>query len=48
MSSLTYHGSASNPSILQIVCQSQLGGVITSGGGFSNLYYAPSWQVTFT
>ena len=27
-----------------IACQSQEGGVITSGGGFSTYYEAPSWQ----
>ena len=29
---------------LEIACQSQLGGVITTGGGFSVLYPRPSWQ----
>jgi tripeptidyl-peptidase-1 len=28
----------------EIACQSQLGGVITSGGGFSTYYAQPSWQ----
>eukprot|EP01038_Epipyxis_sp_PR26KG_P008124 gene8124-11002_t len=28
----------------EIVCQSQLGGVITSGGGFSTYFKQPSWQ----
>ena len=28
----------------EIACQSQLGGVITSGGGFSTHYATPSWQ----
>jgi tripeptidyl-peptidase I len=28
----------------EIACQAQLGGVITTGGGFSTLYAAPSWQ----
>jgi hypothetical protein len=27
-----------------IACQSQEGGVITSGGGFSTYFPAPSWQ----
>eukprot|EP01038_Epipyxis_sp_PR26KG_P010227 gene10227-13759_t len=30
----------------EIVCQSQLGGVITSGGGFSTYYAQPSWQTS--
>lgn len=30
----------------EIACQSQLGGVITSGGGFSTYYPAPSWQTS--
>jgi len=29
----------------EISCQSQLGGVITSGGGFSTYYPTPKWQV---
>jgi tripeptidyl-peptidase I len=29
-----------------IACQSQLGGVITSGGGFSTYYTQPSWQTS--
>ena len=29
----------------EVACQSQLGGVITSGGGFSTYYPPPSWQV---
>jgi tripeptidyl-peptidase-1 len=29
----------------EIACASNTGGVITSGGGFSNLYKIPSWQV---
>merc|ERR1711904_96851 len=28
----------------EIVCSSQTGGVITSGGGFSTKFEAPSWQ----
>lgn len=28
----------------ELACQSQLGGVITSGGGFSTYYAQPSWQ----
>jgi len=28
----------------EVVCQSQLGGAITSGGGFSAYYARPSWQ----
>lgn len=28
----------------EIACQSQLGGVITTGGGFSTYFAAPSWQ----
>jgi tripeptidyl-peptidase-1 len=28
----------------EIACQSQLGGVITTGGGFSTYYATPSWQ----
>jgi len=28
----------------ELVCQAQLGGVITSGGGFSTYYPQPSWQ----
>ncbi len=28
----------------EIVCQSQQGGVITSGGGFSTFFSRPSWQ----
>ena len=28
----------------EIACQSQLGGVITTGGGFSTYYPVPSWQ----
>lgn len=28
----------------EIACQSQLGGIITTGGGFSTYYAAPSWQ----
>ena len=28
----------------EIACQSQLGGVITSGGGFSSIMDRPSWQ----
>ena len=28
----------------EIACQSQLGGVITTGGGFSTYYAQPSWQ----
>lgn len=28
----------------EVACQSNNGGVITSGGGFSNYYSAPSWQ----
>lgn len=30
----------------EIACQSQLGGIITSGGGFSTFYSQPSWQTT--
>eukprot|EP01035_Chromulina_nebulosa_P017652 gene17652-23233_t len=30
----------------EIACQSQLGGVITSGGGFSTYYSTPSWQTS--
>jgi tripeptidyl-peptidase-1 len=29
----------------EVACQSQLGGVITSGGGFSTYWPQPSWQV---
>lgn len=29
----------------EIACQSQRGGVITSGGGFSSYYAVPPWQV---
>ena len=29
-----------------ILLQSQLGGVITSGGGFSTVYPRPEWQDT--
>ena len=29
----------------EIACQSQRGGVITSGGGFSSYYAASPWQV---
>jgi tripeptidyl-peptidase-1 len=32
----------------EISCQSQLGGVITSGGGFSTYYEVPDWQSSFT
>jgi hypothetical protein len=28
----------------EVACQSQLGGVITTGGGFSTYYAAPDWQ----
>ena len=28
----------------EIACQSHLGGVITTGGGFSTYYQAPAWQ----
>ena len=28
----------------EIACQSQLGGVITTGGGFSTYFATPSWQ----
>jgi tripeptidyl-peptidase-1 len=28
----------------EIACQSQLGGIITTGGGFSTYFSAPSWQ----
>lgn len=28
----------------EVACQSQIGGVITSGGGFSNTYPIPDWQ----
>lgn len=28
----------------EIACQSQLGGIITTGGGFSTYYPTPSWQ----
>ena len=28
----------------EIACQSQLGGLVTSGGGFSTYYPTPSWQ----
>jgi hypothetical protein len=28
----------------EIACQSQEGGVITTGGGFSTYFPAPSWQ----
>lgn len=28
----------------EVACQSQLGGVITTGGGFSTYYATPSWQ----
>jgi tripeptidyl-peptidase-1 len=30
----------------EIACQSQLGGVITSGGGFSTYYAQPTWQTS--
>ena len=30
----------------EVACQSQLGGVITTGGGFSTYYAQPSWQTT--
>eukprot|EP01041_Mallomonas_annulata_P012371 gene12371-26024_t len=30
------------------VCQSNRGGVITSGGGFSNIYQTPAWQKSAT
>ena len=30
---------------VEIACQSQLGGVITSGGGFSSYYPASDWQI---
>ena len=30
----------------EVVCESDLGGVITSGGGFSTYYAAPSWQTS--
>jgi tripeptidyl-peptidase-1 len=30
----------------EISCSSDTGGVITSGGGFSNLYPRPSWQTS--
>lgn len=30
----------------ELACQSQLGGVVTSGGGFSTYYTQPSWQST--
>jgi len=30
----------------EIACSSMTGGDITSGGGFSDLYYTPSYQVT--
>jgi tripeptidyl-peptidase-1 len=32
----------------EIACQSQHGGVITSGGGFSTYYKVPHWQSAFT
>ena len=32
----------------EIACQSQLGGVITTGGGFSTYFATPSWQVNAT
>lgn len=32
------------PGSPSITCQSQLGGVITSGGGFSTYYAQPTWQ----
>jgi subtilase family serine protease len=27
-----------------VVCQSDKGGIITSGGGFSTVYPRPAWQ----
>ena len=30
----------------EIACQSDVGGVITTGGGFSNAYGRPSWQTS--
>jgi tripeptidyl-peptidase-1 len=32
----------------EIACQSQLGAVITTGGGFSTYYPTPSWQAKAT
>ena len=32
----------------ETACQVDRGGGITTGGGFSNIYPAPSWQVGFT
>lgn len=32
----------------EIVCQSDRGGIITSGGGFSSVYSSPSWQTNAT
>lgn len=32
----------------ELTCQSQLGGVITSAGGFSTYYATPSWQASAT
>ena len=29
---------------MQVACQSQLGGIITSGGGFSTYFAQPAWQ----
>lgn len=33
-----------DPGDSEIACQSQLGGVITTGGGFSTYYMMPEWQ----
>ncbi len=39
------NGAAPAVGTSEIACQSQLGGVITTGGGFSTYYVMPSWQV---
>jgi tripeptidyl-peptidase-1 len=38
------NGAAPAVGAAEISCQSQLGGVITTGGGFSTYYEMPSWQ----
>jgi len=37
-------GPALNPPRDEVVCQSDYGSIITSGGGFSNVFPQPSWQ----
>jgi len=39
-------GPSLNPPREEIVCQSDKGSIITSGGGFSTVYPQPDWQAT--